>query len=181
MTVDDVRRPGARGNEYAARAQSFTEANALTPAANLQLPYSLVERTIEAEHVPMGRHLGLGITAWSQLAGGFLTGKYRQTGETPSGVGRLTWTYRDWALLKPLEKVATELGVTMAQVAINWVTTQPGVAASSADRQGKSMAALDFELPPDLRALLDEASAVPPESVYRMFTPEYQNWVISPG
>ncbi|WP_410652473.1 aldo/keto reductase [Amycolatopsis sp. cmx-4-54] len=179
---------------YAARAQSFAEANALTPAVNLQLPYSLVERTIETEHVPMGQHLGLGITAWSPLAGGFLTGKYRQTGEAPSGDGRLSdpgnagksWTDRDWALLKPLAKVATELGVTMAQVAINWVATQPGVAAaivgaSSADQLGKSMAALDFTLPPDLRALLDEASAVPPESVYRMFTPAYQNWVISPG
>ncbi|WP_235096679.1 aldo/keto reductase [Amycolatopsis decaplanina] len=179
---------------YAARAQSFAEAHALTPVVNLQLPYSLVERTIETEHVPMGQHLGLGITAWSPLAGGFLTGKYRQTGETPSGEGRLSdpgnpaqsWTDRDWALLKPLDKAANELGVTMAQVAINWVATRPGVAAaivgaSSADQLGKSMAALDFELPPDLQALLDEASAVPSESVYRMLTPEYQNWVISPG
>ena len=169
---------------YAARAQSIAEANSLTPMINLQLPYSLVQREIETEHAPMGQHLGLGVTAWSPLAGGFLTGKYRD-----GGAGRLsdaqTWTERDWQLLKPLEEVAGKLGVTMAQVAINWVATQPGIAsaivgASSADQLGASMAALDFEIPAALRTLLDEASAVPPASVYRMFTPGYQNWIVSP-
>ncbi|MEU8638540.1 aldo/keto reductase [Amycolatopsis sp. NPDC048633] len=169
---------------YAARAQSIAEANSLTPMINLQLPYSLVQREIETEHVPMGQHLGLGVTAWSPLAGGFLTGKYRD-----GGSGRLsdaqTWTERDWQLLKPLEEVAGKLGVTMAQVAINWVATQPGIAsaivgASSADQLSKSMAALDFEIPAELRTVLDEASAVPPASVYRMFTPKYQNWIVTP-
>ncbi|MEV7040543.1 aldo/keto reductase [Amycolatopsis sp. NPDC051061] len=169
---------------YAARAQSIAEAHSLTPMINLQLPYSLVQREIETEHVPMGQHLGLGVTAWSPLAGGFLTGKYRD-----GGAGRLsdaqTWTERDWQLLKPLEEVAGKLGVTMAQVAINWVATQPGIAsaivgASSAEQLDKSMAALDFEIPAELRAVLDEASAVPPASVYRMFTAQYQNWIVSP-
>ncbi|WIV61747.1 aldo/keto reductase [Amycolatopsis nalaikhensis] len=171
---------------YAARAQSIAEAHALTPMVNLQLPYSLVQREIETEHVPMGQSLGLGVTAWSPLAGGFLTGKYRD-----GGAGRLadpaaqTWTERDWQLLKPLDEVAGKLGVTMAQVAINWVATQPGMAAaivgaSSAGQLAKSMAALDFEIPAELRATLDEASAVPPASVYRMFTPGYQNWVVTP-
>jgi hypothetical protein len=52
---------------------------------------------------------------------------------------------------------------------------------SSAGQLGASMAALDFEIPAELRALLDDASAVPPASVYRMFTPGYQNWIVSPG
>jgi aryl-alcohol dehydrogenase-like predicted oxidoreductase len=169
---------------YAARAQSIAEAHSLTPMINLQLPYSLVQREIETEHVPMGQSLGLGVTAWSPLAGGFLTGKYRD-----GGAGRLsdaqTWTERDWQLLKPLEEVAGKLGVTMAQVAINWVATQPGIAsaivgASSAEQLDKSMAALDFEIPAELRAVLDEASAVPPASVYRMFTAQYQNWIVTP-
>jgi aryl-alcohol dehydrogenase-like predicted oxidoreductase len=172
---------------YASRAQTFAEANALTPVINLQLPYSLVQREIETEHVTMGQTLGLGITAWSPLAGGFLTGKYRTRTE-----GRFadpdaqTWTDRDWQLLKPLEEVAGKLGVTMAQVALNWVATQPGIAsaivgASSPEQLGTSMAALDFEIPAELRTLLDEASAVPAASVYRMFTPGYQNWIVTPG
>ncbi|GAB3159802.1 aldo/keto reductase [Amycolatopsis stemonae] len=171
---------------YAAKAQTYAEAHSLTPMINLQLPYSLVQRQIETEHVPMGQHLGMGLTAWSPLAGGFLTGKYRD-----GGTGRFAdpdaqpWTERDWQLLKPLEEVAGKLGVTMAQVAINWVATQPGIAsaivgASSAEQLGKSMAALDFEIPTELRARLDDASAVPPASVYRMFTPEYQNWIVTP-
>ncbi|WP_290062820.1 aldo/keto reductase [Amycolatopsis solani] len=171
---------------YAARAQTYAEAHSLTPMINLQLPYSLVQREIETEHVPMGQELGLGITAWSPLAGGFLTGKYRDGGAGRFSDTDTPWTDRDWQLLKPLEEVAAQLGVTMAQVAINWVATQPGIAsaivgASSAAQLGKSMAALDFEIPAEQRKLLDEASAVAPASVYRMFTPEYQNWLVNPG
>ncbi|GAA3228251.1 aldo/keto reductase [Nonomuraea helvata] len=92
----------------------------------------------------------------------------------------------DWRLLAAVESVAGKLGVTMTQVALNWVATQPGVAsaivgASSADQLGANVAALDLELPAELRAELDEASSVPPPSVYRMFTPEYQGRLVSPG
>ncbi|WP_342776227.1 aldo/keto reductase [Nonomuraea terrae] len=179
---------------YVARAQTFAEANALVPVVSLQLPYSLVNRAIELEHVDMGRSLGLGITAWSPLAGGFLTGKYRASDQGLAGEGRLagddpsggSWADRDWRLLAALESVAGELGVSMAQVAVNWVATQPGVAsaivgASGAEQLDANMAALGFELPAGLRAKLDEASAVPPPSVYRMFTPAYQSWLINPG
>ncbi|MEU8205569.1 aldo/keto reductase [Streptosporangium sp. NPDC049046] len=179
---------------YAARAQTYAEAHSLVPVVGLQLPYSLLDRTIETEHVPMGGALGLGITAWSPLGGGFLTGKYRHGDRGLSGQGRLggagsqgrSWTERDWRLVAVLEEVAATLGVTMAQVAVNWVATQPGVAsaivgASGADQLDATMTALDFELPAELRARLEEASAVPPSSVYRMFTPGYQGWLVSPG
>ncbi|MDH2425285.1 aldo/keto reductase [Sphaerisporangium sp. TRM90804] len=179
---------------YAARAQTYAEAHSLVPMVTLQLPYSLLDRSIELEHVAMAGTLGLGLTAWSPLGGGFLTGKYRDTGQGVAGEGRLTgagspgqsWTDREWRLLAVLESVAGELGVSMAQVAVNWVATQPGVAsaivgASSVAQLDTSLAALDFELPVDLRARLDEASSVPPPSVYRMFTPAYQSWLVSPG
>ena len=179
---------------YAARAQTLADAHAMTPMVNLQLPYSLVERTIETEHVPAGQQLGLGITAWSPLGSGFLTGKYRRDdAQGVAGDGRLTgdgapvrvWSDRHWDLLKTVESVADKLGVTMAQVAINWVATQPGIAsaivgASSPEQLQASMKALDFELPHELRTALDEASAVPPESVYRMFTPAYQGRLVNP-
>ncbi|HET6504273.1 MAG TPA: aldo/keto reductase [Amycolatopsis sp.] len=179
---------------YAARAQTLADAHSLVPMINLQLPYSLAERSIEAEHVQAGQALGLGITAWSPLAGGFLTGKYRDSGQGLTGEGRLSgeggmgyeWTDRHWKLLKTLETVADGLGVTMAQVALNWVATQPGIAsaiigASSAKQLDSSLAALDFELPAELRAELDMASAVPPGKPYTMFTPEYQSWIINTG
>ena len=69
---------------YAApRADAAPRRTRLSPMVNLQLPYSLVERDIEAEHVPMAQTLGLGITAWSPLGGGFLTGKYRSSDRGP--------------------------------------------------------------------------------------------------
>ncbi|CAN5537568.1 aldo/keto reductase [soil metagenome] len=179
---------------YAAQAQTFAQANNLTPLINLQLPYSLVERVIETEHVPMGQALGLGITAWSPLAQGFLSGKYHAEDQGLGGSGRLSvtgasaldLTDRDWRLLQLLSEVADKLGVTMAQVAINWVATQPGIAAaivgaSSAGQLVATMAALDFEIPAELRATLAEASSVPPQSVYKMFTPEYQQLIINTG
>ncbi|MFC4536740.1 aldo/keto reductase [Sphaerisporangium dianthi] len=179
---------------YAARAQTYAEAHSLVPMVSLQLPYSLIDRAIEQEHVPMGVNLGLGITAWSPLGGGFLTGKYRRADQGLAGEGRLSgtgpavqsWTDQQWRLLAALESVAGKLGVSMAQVAVNWVATQPGVAsaivgASSAAQLDASVTALDFELPAELRAQLDEASSVPPSSVYRMFTPAYQGWLVSAG
>jgi aryl-alcohol dehydrogenase-like predicted oxidoreductase len=181
---------------YAAQAQTLAQANGLAPMISLQLPYSLVQRQIEVEHVAMAQTLGLGITAWSPLGGGFLSGKYRHDddGGGLAGDGRLSipgtsglsLTERDWQLLKPLAEIAEQLGMSMAQVAVNWVATQPGIAsaivgASSADQLGATMTALDVELPPHLRAQLDAASALAPESVYRMFTPGYQNQLISPG
>jgi len=180
---------------YAAQAQTLARAHSSAPMVNLQLPYSLVERQLEVEHAAMAQTLGMGITAWSPLGGGFLSGKYRHDATrglagdgrlaTPGGSG-FEVTERDWQLLGPLESVADQLGVTMAQVAVNWVATQPGIAsaivgASSADQLGSTMAALDVELPGELRATLDEASAVAPQSVYRMFTPGYQSQLVNSG
>jgi aryl-alcohol dehydrogenase-like predicted oxidoreductase len=154
----------------------------------LELPYSLIDRDIEAEHVAAGQELGLGVTAWSPLGGGFLTGKYSRDGATGDGrlAGQDSWTDQQWELLRTLEKVAGELNVTMAQVALNWVVTQPGIAAaivgaSSVSQLDSSLAALDFELPEPLRQELDAASAVPLGKPYVMFTPQYQSWIVSPG
>ena len=55
----------------------------------MQLAYSLVERNIEREHLPVARECGLGICPWSPLAAGFLTGKYQRENDGASGEGRL--------------------------------------------------------------------------------------------
>ncbi|MFC0506384.1 aldo/keto reductase [Micromonospora costi] len=179
---------------YAARAQSFAEAHGLTPMINLQLPYSLLTRGIEPEYVPMAQSLGLGLTAWSPVGGGLLSGKYRRTADGLAGAGRLVTagaggrpvSDRDWRVIDALESVAGELGRSMAQVAINWVATQPAVGsviigASSPEQVDGNLAALDFEIPGELRERLDQASAEPPAAPYSMFTPRYQSWIVSPG
>ncbi|MFI6761071.1 aldo/keto reductase [Micromonospora sp. NPDC050417] len=179
---------------YAARAQSFAEAHALTPMINLQLPYSLLARGIEPEFVPMAQALGLGLTAWSPIGGGLLTGKYRRTGDGLAGSGRLgdagaggqPVSEQAWQVIETLERVADELGRSMAQVAVNWVATQPAVGsviigASSVEQLDINLAALDFEIPSQARRQLDQASVAPVASLYSMFTPEYQSWIVSPG
>ncbi|MGK5740361.1 aldo/keto reductase [Micromonospora sp. URMC 103] len=179
---------------YAARAQTYAEAHALTPMINLQVPYSLLTRGIEPEFVPMAQSLGLGLTAWSPIGGGLLSGKYRRTADGVAGAGRLgaagatgrPVSDRDWRVIDALEGVAAELGRSMAQVAINWVATQPAVGsviigASSPEQVDGNLAALDFEIPGELRERLDAASAEPPAAPYSMFTPEYQSWIVNPG
>ncbi|MCG5436378.1 aldo/keto reductase [Micromonospora foliorum] len=179
---------------YAARAQSYAEAHGLAPTINLQLPYSLVSRGIEAEYVAMAQTMGMGLTAWSPIASGLLSGKYRRTGDGLSGSGRLTnpdaggreVSPSEWQVIEALESVAADLGRSMAQVAINWVATQPAVAsviigASSAEQVGSNFESLDFEIPADARRRLEEASAPQFGGPYVMFTPQYQSWVVSPG
>ncbi len=179
---------------YAARAQTYAEAHALSPMISLQLPYSLLSREIEPEYIPMAQTLGLGVTAWSPLAGGLLTGKYQRGENGPTGSGRLDvapefirpWGDKDWGVIDVLGKTAAAVDRTMAQVAINWVATQPGIAAaivgaSSVAQLDANMAAVDFTIPAELRAELDAASALPPASVYRMFTAQYQSWQVNPG
>jgi aryl-alcohol dehydrogenase-like predicted oxidoreductase len=179
---------------YAARAQTYAEAHAMSPMVTAQLPYSLVTRAIEPEFVPMAQSLGIGLTAWSPLGGGVLTGKYRRSANGVAGEGRygnpdvpgLPVGDSDWKVIEALESVAADLGRSMAQVAINWVVTQPGVAsvvigASRAEQLDSNMAALDFEIPADARDRLNEAGAPQVAAPYSMFTPEYQSWIVSPG
>src|SRR5204863_9577616 len=71
---------------YLARAQTLAEERRQTQICALQLEYSLVERNIEREHVPAAIELGMGITPWSPLGGGFLSGKYSRDG---GGQGRI--------------------------------------------------------------------------------------------
>src|SRR5262249_7912809 len=74
---------------YAARAETLAEQQGKDRIIALQLEYSLVERTIEREHVTAARELGMGICPWSPLAGGFLAGKYRRGAGGAVGEGRL--------------------------------------------------------------------------------------------
>jgi aryl-alcohol dehydrogenase-like predicted oxidoreductase len=179
---------------YAARAQTYAEAHSLTPMINLQLPYSLLSREIEHEYVSLGQNLGIGITVYGPVAAGVLSGKYRRSGSGITGEGRLgngqpmygQLAEREWQTIGALEKIAAELGQTMAQVAINWAATQPGVVAaiigaSSADQLKSNMAALDFEIPADARTILNDASAIIPPAPYRMFQHDFQTQMMGPA
>ena len=99
----------------------------------LQIEYSLLERSVEAELVPMAQELGLGITPWSPLKGGALSGKYTHAnqGECKSDRGAMVpLTEETYALIDELEKIADVHESTVARIALAWVRTRPGVTST---------------------------------------------------
>jgi aryl-alcohol dehydrogenase-like predicted oxidoreductase len=177
---------------YVARAQTLAEKEGKEQLIALQLEYSLIERNIEREHVPVAQELGIGICPWSPLAGGFLSGKYRREGHTGRGEGRLDaakfsqltdrFTEHNWRVLDALLEVAKQLDKKPVQVALNWVATQPGITstiigASNTEQLRDNLGAIEFTIPPELRKRLDDASAIELFHPYTFFEPFIQNRV----
>ncbi len=107
----------------------------------LQPQYSLVERNIEREVLPVCEEEGLGVIPWSPLGGGFLSGKYRRDEEPPKG-SRISeavdsmeeyWdrraTERNWRVLDVVGHISEETGKSYAQISLNWLLRQPAVTA----------------------------------------------------
>ena len=179
---------------YVAQAQTLAKERHLEPISTVQLEYSLVERNIEFEYVPLAKTLGTGIMVWSPLASGLLSGKYKPSEGGTEGSGRLAmlagsanpafnkFTERNWAIVSELEKVAKELGRSMAQVAVNWVVNRPAVAsvlvgATKLHQLEDNLGALDFELPPELQQRLDDISKPETCFPYTFFEPSLQGMV----
>jgi len=108
----------------------------------LQPQYSLLAREIEWEIVPAVLDAGLGLLPWSPLGGGWLSGKY-QRDQRPAGDTRLgddpnrgmeaydrRGTERAWNVIDAVQKVADDRGISMAEVALAWVTDQPAVTST---------------------------------------------------
>jgi len=171
---------------YVARAQTIAEKDGKSRAIALQLEYSLVERNIEREHVPAAQELGIGICPWSPLASGFLSGKYKREGNSGQGGGLLEkartiggpvfdkFTEKNWAILDAVHDAAKQLGKSPAQVALSWLSTQPGVTSTilGARRLAQfeeNLAGFEFTLPAELREKLDAISALPQAHPYMFF------------
>jgi aryl-alcohol dehydrogenase-like predicted oxidoreductase len=151
-----------------AQAQVLAQWRGWAPLIALQIEYSLIERTVEGELIPMARELGLGVTPWSPLRGGVLSGKYTRenAGKTKPDRGeRVTafLTERSYAIVDELIRISRELSATPAAVALAWVQSQPGVVstivgARRLDQLDQNLAALDLRLTPDHLATLDRLS-----------------------
>lgn len=139
--------------------------------AALQTQYSLVERTIEREHVPLCRTHGLGILPWSPLAGGFLSGKYARGQSAPAGSRLEKWkdryarfdNERNWRILDAVRAVATETGASISQVSLAWLLAKPVVSsvifgARTLEQLEDNLEAASLVLAPSHVAALDEAS-----------------------
>lgn len=157
------------------RATLLAESNGWVPVITLQPQYNLLAREIEWELVPLCLDEGIGILPWSPLGGGWLTGKYsrddRPTGSTRLGEdpdrGVEAYDNRNteltWRVVDAVRAVADGKGVSMAQVAINWVTDQPGVAstilgARNLKQLRDNLGAADFRLSDEEVSSLTEVS-----------------------
>ena len=117
-----------------AEANWIARQHGWVPFVSSQPRYNVIDRVVEAEHIPACLHHGLGLIPWSPLAGGFLTGKHRRDQEPAEGTrmanspwARAVLTERNWDRLERLEAVASERGITMTQLAIGWLAAQPVV------------------------------------------------------
>jgi len=101
----------------------------------LQIEYSLLERSVEQELVPMARELGLGITPWSPLKSGALSGKYTRAnaGQVKADRGMFLEPFlgeRTYRIVDALAAIASTRDTTVARVALAWVRAQPGVTST---------------------------------------------------
>jgi aryl-alcohol dehydrogenase-like predicted oxidoreductase len=148
-----------------AQAQMIARFRGWSPVIALQIEYSLVERTVEGELIPMARELGLGVTPWSPLKSGVLSGKYTRAnhGTQKAARGMMAEMHlndRTYDVIDALIAIANELGTTPARVALAWVQGRPGVTstiigARSVGHLDANIGALGVTLLPEHLAKLD--------------------------
>lgn len=142
----------------------------LAPLVGIETEYSLAERSAERELLPMAEAHGLGVVLYSPLAGGLLTGKYRQ-GESGrlSARGAVEGTAQQTAVVDAVLAIAGELSTSAVQVSLAWLRRRGALSATalipivgprSPSHLREYLASLELELDDQHYRLLDEISAV---------------------
>jgi aryl-alcohol dehydrogenase-like predicted oxidoreductase len=149
-----------------AQAQTLARLRGYAPIVGLQIEYSLLERTVEGELIPMAQELGIGVTPWSPLRGGVLTGKYTRHNADRIKPDRGDWVTRAlnekaYTVIDALIAMAKERDSTPARIALAWLNAQPGVTsiiigARSVSQLDDNLAAADLSLSPEQLDKLDE-------------------------
>jgi len=164
------------------KAISTSKINGWEGFKNLQMEYSLLVRSPEWELLPLCRNEGIGVTCWSPLAGGWLTGKYQREEDAPedSRVGRGDrWddqpeqraSERTWDIIDALNELSEETGRSQAQISLNWLLQRDGVTAPifgarTMEQLEDNLGAVDFELDDEQLGRLKKASAIGTPSPY---------------
>jgi aryl-alcohol dehydrogenase-like predicted oxidoreductase len=156
------------------KALAISERRSLERFVSQQVYYSLQNRDIESELVPVSLDQGLGILVWSPLAGGLLSGKYRRGVEAPPGSRHLSeWDeppVNDEQRLYDTIEIAVEIGkahgVSAAQVSLAYTLAKPAVTslivgARTPEQLSDNLAAADLTLSADEIARLDQVSGEP--------------------
>ena len=155
-----------------AKANTLADLRGWTPFVGLQVEYSLIERTTERELLPMAAGLGLGVTAWSPLARGVLTGKQLEAGgakdsrQSHPGLKQLMASdARKEAIVREVVALARECGHSPAQVALAWLRQRatpviPIIGARKLAQVKDNLACVDIRLEPAFLQRLDAVSRI---------------------
>lgn len=153
---------------WVARALTIAEFRDRAPIAALQDEYSLLARTPEGEQFGAAREFGLAVLPWSPLASGALSGKYTRENQTAPGSGRAGYVAGQmndelYDLVDLLQRIAGEVGGTVASVALAWVRQQDVVTstligARTLEQLEQNLASIDIELTTDQLAELSVAT-----------------------
>jgi aryl-alcohol dehydrogenase-like predicted oxidoreductase len=151
------------------QAQLLAQFRGWSQFIGLQIEYSLLERTVEGELVPMAIELGMGVTPWSPLRGGILSGKYTRENAGKADVSKRGWnanylTEQAYNVIDALNTIARKLDTTPARVALSWVQNRPGVSstiigARTLPHLDDNLAALEVKLPSEQSEKLDALTA----------------------
>jgi aryl-alcohol dehydrogenase-like predicted oxidoreductase len=176
-----------------AKANTLADLRGWTPFVGLQIEYSLIERTPERELLPMAADLGLGVTAWSPLAGGMLTGKQLQQGgakdsrqDDPMLKEFMKSDARKEAIAREVVAVARECGHSPAQIALAWLRQRaalviPIIGARKLAQVKDNLACVDVRLEPALIQRLDAVSRVEMGFPHDLFAKEMVRSLSSGG
>jgi aryl-alcohol dehydrogenase-like predicted oxidoreductase len=157
---------------WIAQANTLAHLRGWSAFAGLQIEYSLIERTVERELIPMAKALNIGVTAWSPLARGVLTGKYHGHGSSEqarlnSDMAKdfMPEQQRMDRIVPAVKNVSDETGRSMAQVALAWlryrsVPVIPIIGARRLSQLQDNLASFDVTLSADQLKTLDEASRI---------------------
>lgn len=163
-----------------AAALELQRANGLAPFTHGQMHYSLLGRDVERDVIPMLQRYGAGMTVWSPLASGFLSGKYtRETLADPdnryAGFDILPFDKEyGFGVVDRVREIADARGASVAQVAIAWLLARPAVTsvllgASKPHQLADNLGAADLVLSAEEVAALDAATPL---------APVYPNWFV---
>lgn len=159
------------------RMQAIADLRGWSPLVALQIEYSLINRGADRDLIPMARAMGLGVTPFSALGGGVLTGKYSRADLTATNAdsdesSRKSFnaslgmvTERTIAIADVVQEIAAEIGNTPAQVALAWTlhnpaVTAPVIGARTPEQLLGNLEALAVDLTAEQLARLEEASAI---------------------
>ncbi|NES70049.1 MAG: aldo/keto reductase, partial [Okeania sp. SIO2D1] len=138
------------------QCNTLAELRGWTQFIGLQIEYSLIQRTPERELLPMAHTLDIGVTAWSPLASGWLTGKYTKANveeerrlDNEMMKDFVNLSGRNLSIAKEVDKVAEEIGKSSSQVALSWLLNKgviPIIGARKVSHIEDNIQCVDVEL-----------------------------------